>query len=413
MTSDTAPDAELSAAPRSALRLLVDPRFGALFWGRLFAIVGVWTHGLVAAVVIYEATSSALMVGLVGVLQFGPQLILSPVSGRWADRGAPIRQIMLGRLLCVAGSGSSALGLWQWSDGPGGAAFPVLAGTTLVGIGFAVGGPAMMSIVPSLLRDGELSTAMALSNVPMPFGRIIGPAVGAYLTAHLGPATGFAVSAALHLVFLIFLLLVRYPNSEPAGPDTDTRIRVALRYVWRDKPLLLSLVAVTTVGFASDSSITLSPSMAEKLGGGTQLVGAMAVAFGIGAAVGMLLLALLRGALASARVSAIGIWALGVGSAVLIVANGAELALVGFGVAGAGFGVALTGLTTVVQERAPDELRGRIMALWLIGFLGSRPLAAGVLGATADLVDVRAAFAVAAVVTLATAVLCRAKKLTG
>ena len=88
--------------------MLLDPVFGTLFWGRMFSIVAVWTHSIIAAVVVYEATESALMVGLVGVFQFGPQLLLSPVSGRWADSGNPGRQILLGRVLCMAGSGSIA-----------------------------------------------------------------------------------------------------------------------------------------------------------------------------------------------------------------------------------------------------------------------------------------------------------------
>ena len=89
------------------------------------------------------------------------------------------------------------------------------------------------------------------------------------------------------------------------------------------------------------------------------------------------------------------------------------VAVVGFVVTGLGFGWALTGLSTVVQERAPEELRGRIMALWLVGFLGSRPIAAAVLGGTADLVNVQAAFGVAAVVGLAVALWCRPSNLTG
>ena len=63
-------------------------------------------------------------------------------------------------------------------------------GVRLIG----VGGPAMQSIVPLLIRDGELATAMALNSIPMTVGRILGPAAGAYLAAHLGPATAFTVS---------------------------------------------------------------------------------------------------------------------------------------------------------------------------------------------------------------------------
>lgn len=94
--------------PRNAAGLMFDPVFGVLFWGKVFSVVAVWTHSIVAAIVMYDATQSALMVGLVGVMQFGPQLILTPTSGKWADTGNPARQILLGRLLCVAGSGSTA-----------------------------------------------------------------------------------------------------------------------------------------------------------------------------------------------------------------------------------------------------------------------------------------------------------------
>lgn len=400
--------------PRGALGLIVDPVFGALFWGKMFSVVGVWTHGIVAAIVMYDATRSALMVGLVGVVQFGPQLILSPTSGKWADTGNPARQILLGRVLCIAGSGSVAVWLFADPDIAGAAAaVPVLLGSTLVGFGFVVGGPAMQSIVPNLIRPGELSTAMALNSFPLTIGRVLGPAAGAYLAAHLGSAAGFAVSAGLHLTFAVFLLAVRLPAPPAKRADADYRVRTAVRYVWRDRPLLLALLAVTTIGIASDPSITLAPSLADALGGGPRLVGVLSAVFGVGAAVGMATLAALGGRVAAAKVSSVGLLVLGVGCVVLTAGTVTAVALTGFAVAGVGFGWAMTGLSTVVQERAPEELRGRIMALWLVGFVGSRPLAATVLGGTADLINVQAAFAVAAVLTLAVALLCRPARLTG
>ena len=407
---------EVTAPPRSrgALGLMFDPVFGALFWGKMFAVVAVWTHSIVAAIVMYDATRSALMVGLVGVVQFGPQLIFSPTSGKWADTGNPARQILLGRVLCVTGSGSAAA--WLFLD-PGlqgmSAAIPVLIGSMLVGIGFVVGGPAMQSIVPNLIRDGELSTAMALNSIPMTIGRILGPASGAYLAAHLGSAAGFAVSASLHLVFVIFLVVVRFPSPPMRRSGTDYRVRAAIKYVWQDRPLLLALIAVTTVGIASDPSITLTPSMADELGGGARLVGTLSAVFGIGAAVGMAVLALMGGRMGSARVSSIGLSGLGAGCAVLAVGTVPAVAMAGFALAGLGFGWAMTGLSTVVQERAPEELRGRIMALWLVGFVGSRPIAAALLGGTADVVSVQAAFAVAAALSLVVTLLCRPSNLVG
>jgi len=400
--------------PRGALGLMFDPVFGALFWGKIFAVVAVWTHGIVAAIVMYDATRSALMVGLVGVVQFGPQLLLSPTSGKWADTGNPGRQILLGRVMCVAGSGSAAA--WFFVD-PGlrgmSAAIPVLLGSLLVGFGFVVGGPAMQSIVPNLIRAGELSTAMALNSIPMTIGRIVGPGAGAYLAAHFGSAAGFAVSTGLHLVFAIFLIIVRFPSPPVHRSGTDYRVRTAIKYVWRDRPLLLALVAVTTVGIASDPSITLTPSLADELGGGARLVGTLSAAFGVGAAVGMAALALMRGRMASGLVSSIGLFGMAGGCGMLAVGAGPVAAMIGFTVAGLGFGWAMTGLSTVVQERAPEELRGRIMALWLVGFVGSRPLAAALLGGTSDLVSVQAAFAVAALLSAVVALLCRPSVLVG
>ncbi|WP_308124227.1 MFS transporter [Mycolicibacterium xanthum] len=399
--------------PRSALALVVDPVFGALFWGKIFSVVAVWTHGIIAAIVMYDATGSALMVGLVGVAQFAPQLILSPTSGKWADTGDPARQILLGRVLCVAGSGVTAAWFFAVPDLKASAAIPILLGATLVGFGFVVGGPAMQSIVPTLIRTGELPTAMALNSLPMTVGRIVGPAAGAYLAAHLGPAPGFAVAAGLHLVFAVFLLVVRFPAPPARHADTDYRVRVAIRYVLSDRPLLLALLAVTMVGIASDPSITLTPSMADALGGGPGLVGLLSALFGVGAAVGMAALALLRGRIPSARVSSIGLTALAAGCAVLAAGTQPAVAMAGFALAGFGFGCAMTGLSTVVQERAPEQLRGRIMALWLVGFLGSRPIAAAVLGGAADALNVFAAFGIAAALCAGVALWCRPSKLTG
>lgn len=392
-------DAPAVSHPRGAVRLMFDPTFGGLFWVKILSVIGVWTHCIVAAVVVFDKTESALMVGLVGVVQFGPQL-LSPITGKWADVGNPARQIQLGRLLCALGSTSIALCLIafpQLSDM--GTAYVVLAGSTVVGFGFVVGGPAMQSIVPSLIRPGELPTAMALNSVPMTLGRIAGPIAGAYLTAQVSAAAAFLVSAALSATFVVFIAVAHLPAPLGRRAGTDYRVRAALLFVRRDRRLALALLAVATVGFASDPSITLAPAMAADLGGGTHLVGWLTAAFGGGAAVGLLTLALAGSRLSSVRASSAGLSALAIGCTTLSLGHTTASALVGFGLAGVGFGWAMAALSTVVQQHAPDELRGRIMALWMVGFVGSRPAAAAILGGAADRWSTQAAFAIAAALT--------------
>jgi MFS family permease len=397
-----------SLPPRGALKLMWDPLFGTVFWGKLFAANGAWVHGIVAAIAVYAATGSALMVGIVGVVQFTPQILMTPITGRWADSQNPSRQILVGRVLSAIGSGSIAAVLVMAPDIHGTAeAVVVIVGSTVVGIGFSIGGPTLMSILPILIREGELATAMTLNSVPMTAARMAGPAVGAYITAHFGAETGFALAAGMQLFFVALLAIVKLPPQPARPPGSDGRMRAALHYVRHDRRLLVALVAVAAVAFSADPSLTLAPSMAEELGGGTSLIGALTTAFGVGAVVGLVVLALLRGRLSSSWTTCSGVWILGAGLALTAVAPTSETALAGFVLAGAGFTWATTGLGIAIQERAPDALRGRIMALWIVGFLGSRPVAALVFGATADALSVRIAFLIAAAVMLVIALMCR------
>lgn len=400
-------EADAPAPPRNALGLLMDPAFGALFWGKLLSAAGVWTHNLVAAVVVFEATGSALMVGLLGVAMFVPQLVLNPLSGKWADRGDPIRQVMIGRIVCLVGSGTLAVWSALASDPQGySAALPIIAASAVVGIGFVVGGPAMQSIVPSLLRPGELAIGMNLNTFPLTIARIGGPVLGAFMLAHLGPTAAFAASAATHLAFIVMLLIVKFPRAKPHAAGTDYRISAALRYVWADRPLFLMLLGVTIVGFASDPSMTLAPSMAAEFGGGATLVGYLTAAFGVGAALGLVLQALVSSRVTPGLTASAGLWLMVLGTAGVALSPWVAAVLASFAVAGCGFSWGMTGLSTLVQSRAPDEYRGRIMSLWLVGFLGSRPIAAALLGTTADAVSVRAAFLLAAIISAAVAAVC-------
>lgn len=401
------------AKPRGALKLSIDPVFGGLFWGKLVSSAGVWVHSIVAAIVVFAATGSALMVGLVSVAQFAPQLFLSMLSGKWADRGHAPQQILLGRVLCTAGSGSLALWMWLRPDEGAFVAVPVLLASLLVGFGFVVGGPAMQSIIPSLIRPGELATAMALNTAPMTTARIVGPALGAYAAVHLGPAAAFGFAAGTHLIFAVIVVIVRFPEARAHRPGTDYSVGSALRYVRGDRPLMLLLAATAAAGIGSEPSMTLAPAMARELDGSTQLVGELSMAFGLGAGIGLVIISVLSRRIPSTLSASVGMWLIAVGLAAVAVSPTVWLVLAAFGLAGFGFSWTMTGASTLIQERSPDELRGRIMALWLIAFVGSRPFAAALVGSAADLLSVRASFVVTAGLLALIALACRPQVLSG
>lgn len=396
---------------RSSYRLMFDSVFGPFFWGKVLSSAGIWVHNIVAAIVAFQVTGSALVVGVVSAVQFGPQLVFAPLSGKIADRGNAPAQIVLGRLITAVGSGGLALWIWLTSgaDGlPG--AVPVIMASLVVGLGFVVGGPAMQSIVPAMIRPGEMAAAMALNVVPMTVARAAGPALGAVVATQLGPAPAFALAASANVVYGLVVAALPLPRGG-APSDTDFSVRASLRHLREDPPLLLLLAGVAAVGIGADPSLTLAPAIAADLGDGSGLVGWLASAFGIGAGVGFVLFAPLHRWLGLARLSSGGLLLMAAGLLALAVSGVPALALASFGVSGVGMTLAFTSTTTLIQNRSPDALRGRIMALWFVGFLGSRPLAAGLNGFLADAFTVAAALVTTAAILATVAVLCRPSRL--
>ena len=401
-------DTQIGSRRRGPLALVLDRQFGAIFWGKLLTASGVWVHSITAAIVVYQLTGSALYVGMVSVAQFAPQLLLTPLSGSLADRGNPIMQIVLGRLVCLIGSG--LLAVWFWLAGTDGAgAVSVLVCSSIVGLGFVLGGPAMQSIVPALVRSDELESAMALNTLPMTVARVAGPVLGAYIAAHHSPAIAFAIAAVTHAVFMVMIVAARIPRPTQPTSDGDYSVRAALRYIRSDRPLVLLIVGVSAVALGAEPSMTLAPPLSSSLIGDQGLVGWLVASFGCGAGIGFVLHSMLKSRTENLPSMGLGLMAAGLlGSAVTplwAVAIGA------FAVAGVGFTYAMTSISTLIQRRAPDALRGRILAIWLVGFIGMRPVAAALEGFLADAFSLVTAFVVTSGLIALVAVLCRPKSL--
>lgn len=382
-------DPDTTASPReaparTAWKLLADPVFGPFFAGKAVSTAGIWVHNIVAAILAWELSRSALVVGLVSVAQFGPQLLFAPLSGAMADRGDRRRQLVVGRLIAAGGS----LGLAGWIavvgvEGlPG--AWPVVATALVVGIGFVVGGPAMNALVPSLVRPNELATAIAVNSIPFTVARAAGPAIGALLAASLGPAAAFALAGATNLLFAVLLVRLRIQGRADSAGTGDRRVRAGIAYLREDRGIVLLLVGVAAIGLGADPVITLTPSLAASLGADTTLVGVFASTFGVGAGLAFVVLSRLRLRFGLERLAVAGLLLLAGGIAIAGIVPSVPVAVAAFVVAGSGMTLSLTSLSTQLQARLPDALRGRVMALWSVAFLGSRPLAAAANGAVAD-----------------------------
>lgn len=387
------------APARPVRTLLVDGTFGPYFWGQSVATMGVWIHNVAAAILMWDLTRSTQWVAAITIGQFLPQVLLSPWSGGRADRADRRRQMVVGTV--VAGTGPALIAAWQLAVGFDGVRGPavLVAAAAVIGLGFAVSGPPTQALLPSLVRRTELPSVVAVSSWPMTVARAGGPALGALLMVAGGTAVTFGLVAATQFVFAAAMHRREREVLMPVD-GRDTRVRAALTYLRTERPTVFLLVGVGVVGFGVDPVVTLVPAVAHHLGGSGDVVGLLASTFGIGAAVGFVLLPWVRRHQRLERMATLGLVLLALGLAPLAVTPTVATSAATLGLAGTGMALALTGFTTAVQQRVPDALRGRVMAIWAVAFLGSRPLAAMLSGAVAEVSSEEVALAVAAALIL-------------
>lgn len=402
MTAPTAPPPRPVARP--ARQLLTDRTFGPWFWGNVVSNSGNWLFNVTAAVVVFQLSRSALLVGLVSAAQFAPLVIAAPFAGALTDR-LDRRELLMAAQTLAAGSATVlavavvVLGV----DGlPG--AWPIMAAAFGIGVGQAFSAPALNALVPALVDDVDLESGVALTSVTFSVGRALGPAASGALLATVGPEAAFVVNAASFLVLIIALATVT-PRPRPHASGTDRSVLAGMRYVRRDRVTVLLLLGVAAAGFAADPMITLAPPLAEELGGGDTLVAVLISAFGIAAAPAAAISGWYQRRVGSLAVSAVGGATMAGGLTTAATAPVAAVAVAGFGLTGVGFVLLLTGFTTVLQRRVPDELRGRVLALWSVAFLGNRPIAAVLDGSAADLIGPRWAMLIAITVAAGGALL--------
>jgi MFS family permease len=344
---------------------------------------------------VFNLTGSALLVGAVSVMLFLATLVLAPWAGALTDRVDRRRLMLAGQLVAFAAAATlAAYTALVGADGlPG--AWPVLAATGVIGVGYAFSIPAMQALVPALVDPVDLDGAVALSSVTFNIARALGPALAAAALVAYGPAFAFGVNALSYLGLIVALLVIR-PRDVGSEGRGDGSVREGLRYVRANPGVLVLLVATMGLGFATDPVNTLSPSIAAELGGGDGLVGILVSAFGGGAVLATTVAARLGRRFGQVNVGAAGLVALGVGMVALAVAPTVPTAIGALALAGFGFLLGITGVTTAMQRAIPEGLRGRVMALWSMAFLGSRPFAALLDGAVADAVSTGVATALAA-----------------
>jgi MFS family permease len=384
--------------------LLSDRVYGPYLLGNLVSNCGNWIHNVAGAVVVFELTGSAIAVGAVSACLWAGSLVLQPWAGALTDRYDRRRMLIAGQSVALLGAlsvavPSAAVGA---EDLPG--PWPIYLGTLLIGVGVAFSMPAMQALIPALVPARDLDQAIALNGVTFNLARAIGPAVAGVILLEADASVAFAVNVGSFAVLIAVLGAIR-PRSGQERARGDLSVRAGLRWVRADRRAVVLLASMVAIGFATDPINTLTPPIAELLDGGEGLVGLLVTGFGAGAVAAGFLVDPIRERLGRQRTGSAGLALLGAAIAAFGLSPVAAYAVATLALAGAGFIVAITSVTAQLQERVPDLLRGRVLALWGVAFLGTRPFSAAIDGAIADLTSPRGAALAMAAAALAAALL--------
>ncbi|MFP4635877.1 MAG: MFS transporter [Nitriliruptoraceae bacterium] len=375
----TAPlPARASLPGRSPLRVLLQRPFGVFFIGSALSSIGTWFQNIAAGLLVYSLTGSTLLVGVVSFSQFVGSLVLAPWAGGAADR------YDRRRLLLVSQSGAATIALLLaavtlagWVTAP-----IVVVAALLLGFTLAFMVPALQSLVPLLVDDEDLDVAISLNSMSFNLARAVGPVLGAVVVESAGHGVVFGLNAGSFLAFVVVLLVIRpRPQRRQTGPRP--KLREAYRLV-RDHQVWWGLMLATAaVSWTTEPINTLSPELAIDVFGGRELdAGLLVGAFGAGATLTALTIS---GWLRRQRHALVVAMLVQGGGMVMVgLAPTLTIGLIGMAISGVGFLGAITRSTARLQGEVPDTHRGRVMALWSVAFIGTRPLASLVGGSVAE-----------------------------
>lgn len=382
------------------LRGLRHRNFRLFFFGQLVSLVGSWMQNLAQGWLIWRLSRSPWLLGVVGFAQFGPILLLGLFGGVAADRFDRHRLVLATQTgLLVQASLLTALTLTGLVK-----VWHVVVLAALQGAVNAFDMPARQSFLVRMVGKEDLGNAIALNSSIFNGARIVGPALAGLVTGWWGEGVCFLLNTLSFGAVLGSLLAMRLApegsRRAPAGPWRQ--IAEGLRYAWNTPHVraLLALVTATSL-FALPYSILLPAVAGGVLHGDARGLGLLMSASGLGSLAGALAMARRRGLKGLGKTAGLmslffGLGLLAFSLSTVFWLSAALLAAVGFCLMGQ-----MAAVNTLLQGLVPDALRGRLISLYVVTFIGMAPLGSLVMGNLARSLGVQAVLAGGGILTAA------------
>ncbi len=390
----------LQSAGRRTFRSLRIRNFRLYFTAQLISVSGTWMQSVAQAWLVLHLTGSGVALGIVVGLQFLPMLLFGPFGGLTADRVNKrgllfVTQSAGGLLALVLGIlvVSHQVHLWQ-----------VYVLAALLGVVNLFDNPGRQTFMMEMVGREDLPNAVSLNTVVMNASRVIGPAIGGVVITLFGLGTCFFVNAASYVAVIIGLSMMRTDELHPTERVSRAtgQIREGFRYVWRTPGLRNTLLAIALIGvLAYNFTVTLALLAKGTFHGGAATYSLLTSCMALGAVVGGLVAA--HRARPTPRL--LQVLALVFGGLMAAVACAPTLAvasvlIVLMGAASIGF---IATANASLQLGAEPAMRGRVMALYAMAFLGTTPIGAPLVGAIAQWSSPRVAILTGAVATVVAA----------
>jgi MFS family permease len=380
--------------------LLANRNFSLYLAARVIATLGVQMQNVAIGWQVYQATSQLFDLGLIGLAQFAPFVVLVLPAGEIADR-YDRRRIITG---CLALQLTCSLFLFGFSLSPGQSVWPIFAALTLLGVGRAFMMPASQAILINIVPPEAFGRAVALNSSMFHLAVIVGPVLGGFMYLG-GPRLVYCTVAVLLALAIVLMLFVRSraaPRGKAPAPSIE-RVLEGLRFVW-SRPIVLGAISLDLFAVLLGGAVALLPAYArDVLHAQPTGLGLLRAAPGVGAALTSLVLA------ARPMQRWVGAWMFG-GVAVFGLATFALGQTSSFAVAlgalfltGAGDMVSVYVRHILVQLETPDAIRGRVSAVNAVFIGASNELGEFESGLVAAWLGLLPAIVVGGVATLAVA----------
>lgn len=376
------------------------PNYRRFFLGQAVSLAGTWMQSVAMAWLVLQLTGSATWLGLNVALQTLPVLLLGPYAGVVVDRVDKRRLLVATQLV----SACLALVLAVLTIDQRVTLGWVVLLSLMLGLVQAFDNPARQAFVREMVPGRLVRNAVTLNSVVVNVARAVGPAVGGVLIAWIGVGACFAVNAASFLAVIAAYLLMdvdQLRTPEPV-PQEKGQLRAGLVYVWRTPGLRVPLLMMGLVGTLTyEFQVSLPALVTGTFHDGATALGWVTAAMGVGAVVGGLATAGRRATgtpVVTVAAAAFGVATLLLAVMPTVYAAGAALLLVG----AASIWFLSTGNATL-QMTAEPQMRGRVMALWAVAFLGTTPVGGPLIGWVSQQAGARFALALGGAAALVAA----------